>query len=150
MLAASHFVSSSAQWIIMQSIRKVRINWQSDEGLVQKVWRCNTSNIDFYCREQVEQELLRLFPLLKYRGLRLELSYEDSQIGKVTIDGDADMKAALIAFSEEENLSFRTLIVAECIKPDIEAQQTRARDFNAPHAPAKKRKVSAFIHVLLK
>ena len=80
-----------------------------------------------------------MFPLIKSKGLRLELSYEDSLVGKVTIDGDVDMKSALTAFSEEEDLSFRTIFVAECMKPDVEAQCSRA--FNDP-PPAKKRKAS--------
>ena len=49
---------------------------------------------------RVEQELVEL---IKSKGLRLELSYEDSLVGKVTIDGDVDMKSALIAFSEGED-----------------------------------------------
>ena len=87
--------------------RKVRIHWQSDEGLVQKVWRFDERSIEAYGRERarVEQELVELFPLIKSKGLRLELSYEDSLVGKVTIDGDVDMKSALTAFSEEEDLS---------------------------------------------
>ena len=58
---------------------------------------------------RVEQELVELFPLIKSKGLRLELSYEDSLVGKVTIDGDVDMKSALAAFSEEEDLSLLRL-----------------------------------------
>ena len=49
------------------------------------------------------------------------------------------MKSALTAFSEEEDLSFRTIFVAECMKPNVEAQCSRA--FNDP-PPAKKRKAS--------
>ena len=82
--------------------RKVRIHWQSDEGLVQKVWRFDERSIEACGRERVEQELVEL---IKSKGLRLELSYEDSFIGKVTIDGDVDMKSELTAFSEEEDLS---------------------------------------------
>ena len=119
--------------------RKVRIHWQSDEGLVQKVWRFDERSIEAYGRERVEHDLVELFPLIKSKGLRLELSYEDSLVGKVTIDGDVDMKSALTAFSEEEDLSFRTIFVAECMKPDVEAQCSRA--FNDP-PPAKKRKAS--------
>ena len=60
-------------------------------------------------KARVEQELVELFPLIKSKGLRLELSYEDSLVGKVTIDGDVDMKSALTAFSEEEDLSLLRL-----------------------------------------
>ena len=69
---------------------------------MQKVWRYDESETDAYSRDRVEQELLALFPPLKAKGLRLELSYE------VSIDGDADMQAVLTAFVEN-NLVFRTL-----------------------------------------
>ena len=72
--------------------RKGRTHWQSDEGLVQKVWRFDERSIEAYGRERVEHELVELFPLIKSKGLRLELSYEDSRVGKLTIDGDVDMK----------------------------------------------------------
>ena len=66
---------------IMQ--RKMRIHWQSDEGLVQKVWIFDERSIEAYGRERVEHELVELFPLLKV----------------------SDLKSALTAFSEEEDLS---------------------------------------------
>ena len=47
----------------------------------------------------VEQELVELFLLIKSKGLRLELSYEDSLVGKVRIDGDVDMKSAVTTHS---------------------------------------------------
>ena len=87
----------------------MRIHWQSDEGLVQKVWRFDERSIEAYGCERVGHELVKLFPLIKSKGLRLELSYEDSLVGKVTIDGDVDMKSALTAFSEEEDLSLLRL-----------------------------------------
>lgn len=83
----------------------------------------------------METELTELFPSIKAKGFRLELSYEDSLVGKITIDGDRDMQDALKAFLEEESLEFRTLVVTECIKPEIEIQRKEC----AP--PAKKRKV---------
>ena len=50
------------------------------------------------------------------------------------------MKAALIVFSEEENLSFRTLLITECIIPENELHHDIAEKCDAP--PAKKRKVN--------
>ena len=52
---------------IMQ--RKMRIHWQSDEGLVQKVWIFDERNIEAYGRERVEHELVELFPLLQVSDL---------------------------------------------------------------------------------
>ena len=88
----------------------------------------------------MEHEILELFPLVKSKGLRLELSYEDSLVRTVKIDGDADMKAALIAFSEEENLSFRTLLVTECITMENELHHNIVEKCDAP--PAKQRKMN--------
>ena len=48
---------------IMQ--RKVRIHWQSDEGLVQKVRIFDEKSIEAYGREHVEHELVELFPLIR-------------------------------------------------------------------------------------
>ena len=81
------------------------------EQVMQKVWQSDESETDAYSRDHVEQELLALFPPLKAKGLRLELSYEDSLVEPVSIDGDADMQAVLTAFVEENNLVFRTLCV---------------------------------------
>ena len=61
-----------------------------------------------------------MFPQLK--GYRLELSYEDSLVGKITMDSDSDVKEALLAFSEEHSLSFRTIFITECVKPEAEAK----------------------------
>ena len=72
--------------------RKVRIHWQSDERLkYQKEWRYN---------EQAK-EVRDLLPLIKSKGLRLQLSYKDSLVGNIQIDGDRGMQAALKAFLEE-------------------------------------------------
>jgi hypothetical protein len=48
----------------------------------------------------VEEELLLLFPFLKEKGLQLDIYYRDSFVGRVKLDGDADIHAALTAFSE--------------------------------------------------
>ena len=72
--------------------RKVRIHWQSDEGLVQKVWRYDEETIESYTRDHVEKELTELFPVIKSKRLRLEINYEDFLVGKVTIDGDQDLQ----------------------------------------------------------
>ena len=96
--------------------RKVRIHWLSDEGIVQKVWRYNDETIQSYTRDQVEEELTELFPVIKSKHLRFEMCYEDSFVGKVKIDSDKDVQTALKAFAEEENVAFRTLFVTECRK----------------------------------
>ena len=108
--------------------RKVRIHWQSDEGLVQKVRRFDEKSIEANGHEHVGHELVELFPLIKCKGLRLELSYEDCVVGKVTIDGDVTMKSALTAFSEEEDLSLLHLHASIHGKTRI-TNSTRQSDF---------------------
>ena len=73
--------------------RKVGVRWQRHDvqEFVQKVWRFDDSALDAYSRGRVEEEVLALFPALQSKGLQLELSYEDSLVGRISIDGDADM-----------------------------------------------------------
>ena len=119
--------------------RKVGVCWQmKEEPVVQKVWRYDEREIAAYSRDRVEQELLALFLPLKAKGLRLELSYEDSLVETVSIDSVADMQAALTAFVEESNLAFRTLYVRECMKPDVEV---RCSKMQKERTPPKKKKL---------
>ena len=133
-LRYSYSCSGSSVSLMME--RKVRIHWLSDEGIVQKVWRYNDETIQSYTRDQVEEELTELFPVIKSKHLRFEMCYEDSFVGKVKIDSDKDVQTALKAFAEEENVTFRTLFVTECIKPESEVEYSR---IEAPRI--KKRKV---------
>lgn len=73
---------------------------------------------------RVGKEPLDLFQFLdlESKRLRLELNYEDSLVGRVSIDSDANMQAALAAFVEENNLAFRTRFIEECIVPAVEVQ----------------------------
>ena len=50
---------------------------QGGEISAKKVWRFDGNEIDSYCVEGVERELLELFPKVKSSGLRLDLTYED-------------------------------------------------------------------------
>ena len=106
----------------------------------RKVWRYDDNKIAEYSWDRVEQELLELFPTLKSKGSRLEISYEDSLVGIVSIDSDADVQAALTAFAEESKLTYRTLSVEECVKPEVEVQCSKMQKEKSP--PKKKRKVS--------
>ena len=79
------------------------------EVSARKVWRFNPDDIDSYCVEGVERELLELFPKVKSCGLRLDLTYEDKLVGDVSIESDTDLRTALRAFSEEEELKYKTI-----------------------------------------
>ena len=80
---------------------KVRVCLMQGEVSARKVWRFNPDDIDSYCVEGVERELLELFPKVKSCGLRLDLTYEDELVGDVNIESDADLRTALRAFLEE-------------------------------------------------
>ena len=111
-----------------------------DGKVIRKVWRYDDKKIPEYSRDRVEQEILVLFPTLKSKGLRLEIKYEDSLVGIVSIDSDADVQAALTAFAKESDLTYRTLFVEECMKPEVEIQCSKMQEEKSP--PKKKRKVS--------
>ena len=106
----------------------------------RKVWRYDDNKIAEYSRDRVEQELVALFPTLKSKGSRLEISYKHSLVGIVSIDSDADVQAALTAFAEESKLTYWTLSVEECVKPEVEVQCSKIQKEKSP--PKKKRKVS--------
>ena len=75
-----------------------------------------------------------LFPSVKQKGLSLGIYYNDSFVGRVTIDGNADLHTALITFSEESDLDFRTLHVYDvCPEPSWKSAQNDETD-----CPAKK------------
>ena len=127
----------------MEKLRKVRIEWENGQQRVLKVWRYDAANLQIYSRKHVESELADLFPHLRSRGYRLELSYEDSLVGRVKMDSDSDVKEALLAFSEEESLSFRTIFITECLTPEAEVKCSKEADIMP--LPKKKSKVSLYL-----
>ena len=64
-----------------------------------------------------------VLPLIKSKGLRLQLSCKDSLVGNIQIDEDRDMQlqAALKAFLEEESLCMygKTYIHMLSYKPQM-------------------------------
>ena len=76
-----------------------------------------------------------MFPKLK--GCKLELSYKDSLVGRVTMVSNSDV----LAFSEESSLSFRTIFITECFKPTAEA---RDQDM----LPPKKKKRVSLLNIM--
>ena len=57
----------------------------SEDVVVKKVWRFDTSRIEQYDRAGVEAELVQLFPDVARRGLRFDLSYVDDLAGEVNV-----------------------------------------------------------------
>ena len=53
--------------------------------VVNKVWRFEPGRIPQYTRSAVENELVKLFPDISRRGLKLNLWYEDDIAGKVSL-----------------------------------------------------------------
>ena len=95
----------------MESRKVAVILHQGDVEMARKVWHYNTEEIREYTLSQVELELLMLFPTLQAKGLRLDVYYHDSFVGRMKIDGDADLQAALTTFTEENDLNFRAFHV---------------------------------------
>ena len=60
---------------------------------MKKAWQYDVRNIGAHRLAGVEEHL-ELFTL-KAKGLRFMLRYEDLLVGRVSIDGDADMQASL-------------------------------------------------------
>ena len=94
----------------MERLRKVRNEWRNGDESVRKVWCFDAENREIYSRNHLENEQADMFPQLKSKGYRLELSYEDSLVGKTTMDSDSDVKET---FSEEHSLSFRTIFITD-------------------------------------
>ena len=84
-------------WFIM-SVVKVAMVLDSAPNLTKKAWHFNNLDIQSYTLKSTEAELLQLFPVVKEKGLGLELSYQDDMIGTIR---DLDLHTALQSFSEE-------------------------------------------------
>ena len=63
----------------------VYVGDSSEAVAAKKVWRFDTSRIELYDRAGVEAELVKLFPDVARRGLRLDLSYVDDLAGEVSV-----------------------------------------------------------------
>ena len=130
---------------------KVVVKFYIGSDVVRKVWGFMRSDVDDYTRTDVERAVLELYPDLKAKGLRLKMWYHDSLAGKVRIEGDADMQAALASFIEatdqaedEVDVKYVTLHAEDCLDPDIPRKRPQSEadaDANV-QKPAKKRKVS--------
>ena len=97
------------------------------------------AEIQQYSLAQLE-ELLLLSPSLKEKGLRLNIYYRDSFVGRVKLDGDADVHAALTAFSEESDLNFRTFHVYDVCPESPWKRQRNNDEKDSCTRPTKKRK----------
>ena len=134
-------MASVSQQPIEAEVRKVAVvlheGSEEEETLNQKY---STEEIQQYSLAQVEEELLLLFPSLKEKGLRLNIYYHDSFVGRVKLDGDADVHAALTAFSEESDLNFRTFHVYDvCLEPPWKRQRSND-EMDSCARPTKRRK----------
>ena len=114
----------------MESRKVAVILHQGDVEPARKVWHYNTEEIQEYTLSRVELELLMLFSTLQAKGLRLDVYYHDSFVGRVKIDGDADLQEALTTFTEENDLNFRAFHVYDkCPEPSY-MKQSRQGSMN--------------------
>lgn len=67
---------------------KVCVCLMQGEMYARKVWRFDDNDIVTVWRELSESQLLEMFPKVKSRGLRLDLTYEDKLVGEVNIESD--------------------------------------------------------------
>ena len=81
------------------------------------------------------------------KGLRLKMWYHDSLAGKVRIEGDADMQAALTSFIEateqaedEVDVKYVTLHAEDCIDPDIPRKRPQSDADACPKASQKRKR----------
>lgn len=143
-------MASVSQQLFEAEVRKVAVvlheGSEEEETLNRKVWRYSTEEIQQYSLAQVEEELLLLFPSLKEKGLRLNIYYHDSFVGKVKLDGDADVHAALTAFSEESDLNFRSFHVYDvCPEPPWKRQRSNDEMDSCARPTKRKKKVELLV-----
>ena len=116
---------------------KVVIGLHEGEKSSTKLWRFIIGRE--YSKDEVEAEVSSLFPHIVKIGLGINLYYHDDLAGKVNIESDGDMQAALQCFVEQwENERRKEYLVlhAEDYQPaqlestssaDVPAQSTRNR-----------------------
>ena len=78
---------------------KVVIELHEGEKSSTKVWRFISDRE--YTKDEVEAEVTSLFPHIVKKGLRLNFFYYDDLAGKVHIESDGDVQAALQCFVDE-------------------------------------------------
>ena len=136
----------------MESRKVAVILHQGNAEIARKVWRYNTEEIQAYTLSGVELELLMLFPALQEKGLGLDVYYYDSFVGRVKVDGDADLHAALTTFMEESDLNFRAFHVYDkCPEPPYKKSSRSGgsneddHGDNCPPATKKRKKVASLV-----
>ena len=62
-----------------------------------KVWRFDPELISSYKLEEVEEEILKLFPDISAKSnVGIRLSYKDSFVGVINLESDGDLRVRLI------------------------------------------------------
>ena len=84
----------------MDQQQKLKVIFELHEGekISTKVWHFFSSNN--YTKDEVEAEVTLLFPHIIKKGLHLSFFYHDLA-GRVHIESDGDMQAALQCFIDE-------------------------------------------------
>ena len=67
----------------MASWEKVAVILYVGDGTVKKVWRFTSEEIRKYSKETVQQSLIKLFPDIDRKGLKLKMWYTDEAERKV-------------------------------------------------------------------
>ena len=122
---------------------KVIIELHEGEKSSTKVWRFFSDRE--YTKDEVEAELTSLFPHIVKKGLRLNFSYYDDLAGKVHIESDGDMQAALQCFVDEwyneKRKEYLILHAEDCQPATIQTESASSSIPDASEQSSKNRKV---------
>ena len=74
---------------------KVIIGYDTPDGKhITKVWRFDANSIQLYWLKQVKSDVLEFFPSISQRRLGISLSYNDSLVGAITLESDANLQVS--------------------------------------------------------
>ena len=127
--------------------QKLKVVIELHEGeLSTKVWRFFSGRE--YTKDEVEAEVTSLFPHIVKKDLRLNFFYYDDLAGRVHIESDGDMQAALQCFKDQwDNEKRKEYLVlhAEDYQPAVQtgSTSTSSSATDAPIQSSKNRKVAS-------
>lgn len=112
----------------------------------KKIWRFDPDLWKEYTLEAVVKDTIQLFPHIQKKSLGLQLYHYDDLAGKIDIESDADMTAALDNFLEELHLNCPrkenlVLHAKDIIQSTAKSSTTIDSDMEAKIQKPKKRKV---------
>lgn len=65
---------------------------------ITKVWRFDNCAAQEYRLENVKSDIIEFFPSIKERRLGISLSYNDSLVGNISLESDADLQVSAVYY----------------------------------------------------